>query len=484
MNNTIVDILFPIAKMGGFENALNITSDYLVSHGCKVRYIQFINSGFSWASKKVYFTCLNMNRTINTAEGSEEYSKFLKVNGSPDIIFVAGMPDFISIAKASLSLQNIHNCPVVAWPHNDISFYDPDINNSQYAFSNADIFFAISNRVASDLETICPDKLIYRINDSLDTSKTIYSEKRNTRKLAFVGRLSKIKNVDLILNAIKLSVSGAELVLVGTGEEESSLKELCVELGISDKVHFAGWSDSPWDITKDCKALIIASESEGSSLVATEALYCGMPVISTPVGSLPDLIIPGLNGYLYDPTSPSELAAVIDKVITGDFSDELAKICKKSVEDYLPETALWDFLCKTLASSRLVGLPQRNWKDKSRYLVKYKLSILISDMFADENELDKILHNLEKQTIETKYTEVILVRQSNNPLIEALFDSYEQRHSDNVILVKVSGISSSEELYDIAIEYISGDAVIQINDHLEIENELTLQDKYIEFLFS
>ena len=79
-------------------------------------------------------------------------------------------------------------------------------------------------------------------------------------------------------------------------------------LNLNNQITFTGWKDNPWDYVQSPAALILASEYEGFSLVCYEALASGIPVISTKVDGVTDIICNGVNGYLYD--SQTELRCV------------------------------------------------------------------------------------------------------------------------------------------------------------------------------
>jgi len=63
------------------------------------------------------------------------------------------------------------------------------------------------------------------------------------------------------------------------------------------------------------KLLVLSSYYEGSPNIVLEAMACGTPVLSTPVGSVPDIIIDGMNGYLMESNSPKCIAENIIRVL-------------------------------------------------------------------------------------------------------------------------------------------------------------------------
>lgn len=102
--------------------------------------------------------------------------------------------------------------------------------------------------------------------------------------LCSVGRLETVKNFSLLISCIQnLDV---QLLLVGTGSCEAKLKKLVKQLGIEDKVIFAGYREDAVEIIKDADLLVISSDKEGFPYVLVEALLAQTPVVSTDVSDV------------------------------------------------------------------------------------------------------------------------------------------------------------------------------------------------------
>ncbi len=100
-----------------------------------------------------------------------------------------------------------------------------------------------------------------------------------------------------IINAIKNEVN-AKLVLVGDGPERAESERLCRELDLCDRVIFLGKQDALVEILNCADLFLIPSQSESFGLAALEAMACGVPVISSSVGGLPELIVHNETGYI------------------------------------------------------------------------------------------------------------------------------------------------------------------------------------------
>jgi len=130
------------------------------------------------------------------------------------------------------------------------------------------------------------------------------------------GRLVKNKGFADLVRAIA-SLSDANLLIIGDGPERKKLEKLAAKLKISDRVTFAGWQEEQNDVyqlIKSAKIFVMNSLSEGGPRVALEAMALGLPIITTKVGVMTDVIRDGENG-LFTSGKPDDLAAKISKLL-------------------------------------------------------------------------------------------------------------------------------------------------------------------------
>jgi glycosyltransferase involved in cell wall biosynthesis len=129
-----------------------------------------------------------------------------------------------------------------------------------------------------------------------------------------VGRLSIEKGHRILLSAFHRLVGETGggvplfLILLGDGKQLTSLENQATELGIRDKIMFAGFQADcmPWMQLLDC--LVQPSLTEGTPNSILEAMFLGIPVVATAVGGVPDLIKDGRNGLLTASENPEQLA--------------------------------------------------------------------------------------------------------------------------------------------------------------------------------
>jgi colanic acid/amylovoran biosynthesis glycosyltransferase len=139
-------------------------------------------------------------------------------------------------------------------------------------------------------------------------------------QLTCVGRLCEQKGQLLLLDAIaQLATEGVlvKLVLVGDGELRGELETLIARFRLQDQVTITGWANSD-DVRQqilNARAMVLPSFAEGLPVVIMEALALGRPVISTYIAGIPELVEPGVCGWLVPPGSIPDLKAAIRTVV-------------------------------------------------------------------------------------------------------------------------------------------------------------------------
>jgi glycosyltransferase involved in cell wall biosynthesis len=113
-------------------------------------------------------------------------------------------------------------------------------------------------------------------------------------QLLAVGRLSREKGFDLLLNALTVvreRFPEAHLILAGAGPEEAALKTLCRELGLEKAVCFAGHVDQPYKYFANTTLFVLPSRHEGMPNALLEAAAAGLPLAAMPAsGGVEDLL--------------------------------------------------------------------------------------------------------------------------------------------------------------------------------------------------
>jgi len=109
----------------------------------------------------------------------------------------------------------------------------------------------------------------------------------------------------------------ARLVLIGDGPQLRETRQLVGDLNLSDKVNFLGEQDQLEPLLSCADLFLLPSEQESFGLTALEAMSCGVPVIATDIGGLPELVVHGETGYLF-PIGETESMAEAAIALLGD----------------------------------------------------------------------------------------------------------------------------------------------------------------------
>ncbi|MFQ5669712.1 MAG: glycosyltransferase family 4 protein [Acidobacteriota bacterium] len=174
-------------------------------------------------------------------------------------------------------------------------------------------------------ENLCPAHKISVIYNGVDLHRFHPTSRAAARQavglsradalaIGIVGSLKKIKGQDDLLEAFqRLHHEGlpATILLAGAGPEESRLRERVGQMQGSSRVHFLGRREDVENIYNALDICVIPSRSEGLPNVILEAMACGLPVIATPVGGIPEVVEHGREGFLYPVGDAAALAGYL-----------------------------------------------------------------------------------------------------------------------------------------------------------------------------
>lgn len=131
--------------------------------------------------------------------------------------------------------------------------------------------------------------------------------------ILYVGRLHKIKGIDVLLNAVpKLmeKMQHLHIYITGSGPEEGNLKKLVKTLNIEENVKFLGFASNgqKYPYYKSADVCVFPSLYETFGIVLLEAMALGKPIVASNVGGIPFLVEHGKNGLLFDCGNVEDLA--------------------------------------------------------------------------------------------------------------------------------------------------------------------------------
>lgn len=146
------------------------------------------------------------------------------------------------------------------------------------------------------------------------------------RSLLFIGRLAEKKGIPVLLDALSRLDASVRLVIAGTGPEEDALRAQVARLGLTERVHFAGF------VTGAAKDALIAAadvvvvpsivtpsgDAEGLPVVVLEALAAGRLCVATDASGAGDVITDGENGFLVPARDSEALASRLRTMLALD----------------------------------------------------------------------------------------------------------------------------------------------------------------------
>jgi glycosyltransferase involved in cell wall biosynthesis len=150
-----------------------------------------------------------------------------------------------------------------------------------------------------------------------------------TETVGYAGRLSKVKRLDLLIRAfagVIMSRPDANLVLLGSGPERHDLENLVEALDLKEKVSFQEPVIDVMRVMRSFSCLVLPSAFEGLPNVAIEALALGIPIVSSAVGDMAEIVSNGKTGFLLKEVTPEALADRILKALTDTSLAENARL--------------------------------------------------------------------------------------------------------------------------------------------------------------
>ena len=220
------------------------------------------------------------------------------------------------------------------------------INKLLWSYSN--LFYNRANRI------ICPSQATRQdlINHGITRPVEIISNGININSykmtdngavyklpdkyLLYVGRISREKNIDLVIEAFSKLIDGIFLVIVGDGPDRKRLNKIAADLNINHKIIWLGNIDHQRlinsNIYQQASCFVSASTSETQGITFLEAMAFGLPLIGVSARAVTELI--DNNGILCQPDNADDLSQAIIKIITDDqlrkkYRQQSLKLVKK-----------------------------------------------------------------------------------------------------------------------------------------------------------
>jgi glycosyltransferase involved in cell wall biosynthesis len=126
------------------------------------------------------------------------------------------------------------------------------------------------------------------------------------------------KALDIFIRSVPLVAQEfptLKVLIVGGGPEETSLRALVDDLGLSETVMFTGFRSDIADVLAIFDVAVLSSDYEGTPLSVMEYMAAGRPIVATGVGGVRDLVTHGVHGLLVQPRDPKALAGALVRLL-------------------------------------------------------------------------------------------------------------------------------------------------------------------------
>jgi glycosyltransferase involved in cell wall biosynthesis len=205
----------------------------------------------------------------------------------------------------------------------------------RYFFSRCDAVVVLSDSWQKFFREFVDEKLLHIVPNGIDLAQYQPLEKYQEPTVVYLGELSQRKGIyDLLRAAVIIQSHGLAVRyhIIGPGEIDIAT-EVAQRLSIDNDMVFlgpkTGYEKS--QLLGQSWLLVLPSYAEGLPIAVLEGMACGLPIVSTTVGGIPELIKNDVNGYLVKPGDVRELSDCIVKILNDRGLRE--QLCKNNIRD-------------------------------------------------------------------------------------------------------------------------------------------------------
>lgn len=280
--------------------------------------------------------------------GELHFKKALKVIQKNNLKFDIIHSHFIwSSGYVGMKLSEMFNVPFVVTGHGYDVYLLPFKSNSwkeifEKILNRANNILTVSSYNKGFIEKLVEDKTKIYVAYNGISPKLFYPMNKNEARMELdidsskrvcvsVGNIIRVKGHEDLIRAISMlprEYNDVCLYIVGSGHLRSKLENLARQLNVSERIFFVGVKPHSeivkWMNIADL--FVLPSHKEGASVVTLESLACGIPVIGTKVGIVPEVIHSDDYGFTCDIEDPKGLSEAIQKGLSKDWDKE--KIAK------------------------------------------------------------------------------------------------------------------------------------------------------------
>lgn len=199
-----------------------------------------------------------------------------------------------------------------------------------FSINESDAITAVSNNLKEETYRYFNiEKNIHVIPNFVDIQRFHQTDKGHFKKmlapngeriLAHVSNFRKVKRVEDVVRIFEKvrDVIPSKLLMIGDGPERQNAEDLCRTLHLEHDCRFLGKQEIINEIFSITDLFLLPSQSESFGLAALEAMACGVPVVSTNTGGLPEINIDGVTGFLSNVGDTDNMAKQAIHILSDD----------------------------------------------------------------------------------------------------------------------------------------------------------------------
>ncbi|WP_407356574.1 glycosyltransferase family 4 protein [Methanolobus sp. WCC5] len=353
IKKNICIVTFAISKSGiiPLSNSVNILNSI-----CENTFLISVNEGYTHFKTDqrintvgiMHKKGLNIFTRISRYIYSQIKMSYLiaKVNGKADIFLftIGGDTLLFPVITAKMFRKKV----VIAFAGSSsqcLKFADD--NSFKYLSILSKINISVANRIIvysnSIIQELDLQKYEYKIDIApehfinFDKFTVEKSYNQRTNLVGYVGRFSEEKGIMNFVESIPLILEhvNVNFLLIGDGQLREKIEHYILANNLSNNVNITGWIDHdelPSYLNK-LKLVVVPSYTEGLPNLMLEAMVCGTPVLVTPVGSIPDIVIDEETGFIMKCNSPECISNNVIRVLDNPNIDKIIQNAKVKIEN-------------------------------------------------------------------------------------------------------------------------------------------------------
>jgi N-acetyl-alpha-D-glucosaminyl L-malate synthase BshA len=221
--------------------------------------------------------------------------------------------------------------------------YDSSLSDMiRFGIEQSDLVTAVSrDLIRQTYELLRVNKEIVPVYNFVDKRRYYRKDVRELKKvfapngekiIMHISNFRPVKRVPDVVEVFRLvrQQMPAKLMLIGEGPDLCAIRNMVAEYGLEQEVHFLGKQEDVAEVISMADIMLLPSEKESFGLVALEAMACGVPVITTVAGGLPEVVLDGVCGFLCQIGDVTGMAERTLQLLTND--DLYEQFSQNSIE--------------------------------------------------------------------------------------------------------------------------------------------------------